>query len=184
MGLIGKIKRALGLGDDPPDGEAEGTRVTVERGSDADGAESSTGDGGTDAGAGTASTTTETDDVGVSHGEGEAEPDEEEEAPLDTAADDSDAESADDSDSESADDSDSEPADDGSAEAGDAEDDEPDGEPVERIKGIGPAYGERLGDVGIETVGDLAAADPAAVAEETSVGEKRATTWIERAREF
>jgi predicted flap endonuclease-1-like 5' DNA nuclease len=168
MGLIGKIKRALGLGDDPPDGEAEGTRVTVERGSDADGAESSTGDGGTDAGAGTASTTTETDDVGVSHGEGEAEPDEEEEAPLDTAADDSD----------------SEPADDGSAEAGDAEDDEPDGEPVERIKGIGPAYGERLGDVGIETVGDLAAADPAAVAEETSVGEKRATTWIERAREF
>ena len=38
--------------------------------------------------------------------------------------------------------------------------------------------------MGIETVDELADADPAAVADETSVGEKRATTWIDRANEF
>ena len=59
-----------------------------------------------------------------------------------------------------------------------------DGDPVEQITGIGPAYGERLEAMGIETVEDLAGADPAAVADETSVGEKRATTWIDRANDF
>ncbi|MFA9517702.1 helix-hairpin-helix domain-containing protein [Halopenitus sp. H-Gu1] len=53
--------------------------------------------------------------------------------------------------------------------------------PVETIKGIGPAYAERLSGIGIETVDDLAAADPADIAERANVGEKRAATWIERA---
>lgn len=55
-------------------------------------------------------------------------------------------------------------------------------EPVDTISGIGPAYAERLGEAGIETVGDLAAADAAALAEETGLGEGRVTGWIERAR--
>ncbi|OTE98783.1 helix-hairpin-helix domain-containing protein, partial [Halorubrum sp. SD683] len=58
------------------------------------------------------------------------------------------------------------------------------GPSVEEIKGIGPAYAERLAGIGIETIDDLAAADAAAVAEGTSVGEKRAATWIDRASEF
>ena len=54
---------------------------------------------------------------------------------------------------------------------------------VDTIKGIGPAYAERLSNMGIETVADLTAADPAEVGEQASVGEKRAATWIDRAGE-
>ncbi|TKX85200.1 helix-hairpin-helix domain-containing protein [Halorubrum sp. SS5] len=65
-----------------------------------------------------------------------------------------------------------------------AVDDDDRGPSVEEIKGIGPAYAERLAEIGIETVSDLADADAAEVAEGTSVGEKRAATWIDRAGEF
>lgn len=57
------------------------------------------------------------------------------------------------------------------------------GESVETIKGIGPAYAGRLEPVGIETVGELAAADATAVAEEIDVSESRVGDWIERARD-
>jgi len=56
-----------------------------------------------------------------------------------------------------------------------------DGEPVENIKGIGPAYAERLGGVGVHTVSDLADADAADLNGETGIGEKRLQTWIDRA---
>jgi predicted flap endonuclease-1-like 5' DNA nuclease len=80
-------------------------------------------------------------------------------------------------------DDDPEPA--GKADAAPTEDDETvDGDPVEQITGIGPAYGDRLAAIGIETVDELADANPAAVADETSISEKRATTWIDRANEF
>lgn len=52
---------------------------------------------------------------------------------------------------------------------------------VEEIKGIGPAYADRLADIGIETVSELAGADPAEIDAETSIGEGRASTWIARA---
>lgn len=55
---------------------------------------------------------------------------------------------------------------------------------VESIKGIGPAYAERLAEIGVETVDDLAAADAGDVAEQTSVGQKRAARWIDRADAF
>ncbi|MFB6173129.1 MAG: helix-hairpin-helix domain-containing protein [Halobacteriales archaeon] len=60
---------------------------------------------------------------------------------------------------------------------------EPDADPVESVKGIGPAYGDRLAAVGVETVADLADADPADLAERTDLSETRLRTWIERARE-
>jgi len=59
---------------------------------------------------------------------------------------------------------------------------EPDGDPVDDIKGIGPTYAERLGEAGISTVGDLAAADAATVADAAQASESRAADWIERAR--
>lgn len=55
-------------------------------------------------------------------------------------------------------------------------------EPVQTIKGIGSAYAERLGTAGIETVGELADADPAAVASEADVPQARLEDWIERAK--
>lgn len=56
-------------------------------------------------------------------------------------------------------------------------------EPVQEIKGIGPAYAETLGEAGIETVTDLAAADAAAVAADTDISETRIQDWIDRARD-
>ncbi|MFB6107539.1 MAG: helix-hairpin-helix domain-containing protein [Haloplanus sp.] len=56
-------------------------------------------------------------------------------------------------------------------------------ESVETVKGIGPAYAERLAAVGVETVWDLADADAADLAAEIDLSEKRVGRWIERARE-
>lgn len=56
-------------------------------------------------------------------------------------------------------------------------------EPTDVVKGIGSTYAERLAEGGIETVGDLAAADPAEVAAEADVSESRLERWIQRARE-
>ncbi|WP_181684816.1 helix-hairpin-helix domain-containing protein [Halorhabdus salina] len=56
-------------------------------------------------------------------------------------------------------------------------------ENVQSIKGIGPAYAERLADADIETVGELAAADAETIAEQTGIAESRVATWIERAGE-
>lgn len=53
--------------------------------------------------------------------------------------------------------------------------------PVDEIKGIGPAYSERLAEIGIETVADLVAADAADVAERTTVPETTVRKWIDRA---
>jgi predicted flap endonuclease-1-like 5' DNA nuclease len=55
-------------------------------------------------------------------------------------------------------------------------------ESVDEIRGIGPTYSDRLSEVDIETVGDLAKEDPAAVAAAAEVSESRAADWIERAK--
>jgi predicted flap endonuclease-1-like 5' DNA nuclease len=77
---------------------------------------------------------------------------------------------------------------DGEAETEDAEtaaaDDDGGGDPVHNIRGIGPAYADRLADMGIDTVAELAAAAPEDVAEGTNVSESRVTRWIERAAEY
>ncbi|MBV0923420.1 hypothetical protein KTS45_04335 [Halomicroarcula limicola] len=57
-------------------------------------------------------------------------------------------------------------------------------DPVTEIKGIGPAYAKRLNGLGIDTVGDLAAADAAEIAAETDLSESRIDGWIERAKDY
>jgi len=52
---------------------------------------------------------------------------------------------------------------------------------VQDIKGIGPAYADRLADVGISTIAELAAADPDAVAEEADLAPGRVQQWVDRA---
>jgi predicted flap endonuclease-1-like 5' DNA nuclease len=54
-----------------------------------------------------------------------------------------------------------------------------DGESVDTISGIGPAYAERLADAGVETVEQLRAADASELAEETELSEKRIAGWQE-----
>lgn len=83
---------------------------------------------------------------------------------------------ADDGDSVAADQS--EGADDPTSEG---ESEGPDSEPVTAIDGIGPAYEERLRDAGIESVGELAAADPEQVAADTDISETRLSRWIDAA---
>jgi len=70
-----------------------------------------------------------------------------------------------------------------SAESGDGgtEDGGDDGVPVDDIKGIGPAYADRLADADIDTVSDLAGADATVLAEATEIGENRLQGWIDRA---
>ncbi|WP_226040508.1 DUF4332 domain-containing protein [Natrinema sp. DC36] len=62
-----------------------------------------------------------------------------------------------------------------------AEPEETNPEPVVEIKGIGPAYADRLAGAGVDTVGELAAADAAELAEQTDISETRIQGWIDRA---
>lgn len=52
---------------------------------------------------------------------------------------------------------------------------------LEEIKGIGPAYADRLHEAGIEDVAALAAADPGELADRTDLGEGRLQKWVDRA---
>ena len=52
---------------------------------------------------------------------------------------------------------------------------------VEEVSGIGPAYAERLSTAGVDTVGDLLAADPEKLADSTDISAKRIGRWQDRA---
>jgi predicted flap endonuclease-1-like 5' DNA nuclease len=56
------------------------------------------------------------------------------------------------------------------------------GEELEAIKGIGPAYAQRLREHGITTFDDLAAASVETVAEAAEVPASRAESWIDAAK--
>ena len=56
-------------------------------------------------------------------------------------------------------------------------------ESVEVIKGIGPAYAERLANVGVHSVADLAAADAVELADAIDLSETRVGRWVERAQD-
>ncbi|MCO8254198.1 helix-hairpin-helix domain-containing protein, partial [Haladaptatus sp. AB618] len=55
------------------------------------------------------------------------------------------------------------------------------GRPLEDVKGIGPAYAERLRNAGVENAAQLATADSAELARETDLSVKRIEGWMERA---
>jgi len=66
---------------------------------------------------------------------------------------------------------------------GDDKDPTPTDDPVDSIKGIGPAYAERLADAGVDSIADLAAADAADLAAAIDLSETRVGRWIDRANE-
>ena len=54
---------------------------------------------------------------------------------------------------------------------------------MDTLKGIGPAYADRLRSAGVETVAQLADADADDLGEEIDVSPKRVGRWIDRANE-
>jgi hypothetical protein len=54
---------------------------------------------------------------------------------------------------------------------------------VDTLKGIGPAYADRLRSAGVETVADLAGADAEDLGAQIDVSPKRVGRWIDRANE-
>jgi len=54
--------------------------------------------------------------------------------------------------------------------------------PVGTVRGVGPTYADRLRAAGVETVADLAAREPAALAEIAEAPVGRVHNWLERAR--
>ena len=156
MSILQKIKQVFGLSTAGAETESPGeggTDVTIEREPDHD-AGSEAGLGG-ETGSETAAEET-TVDAGAGSGV-EAETETELEPEAEDKVEASDAES--------------EP------EAG------PGADPVDVINGIGPTYSDRLADVDIGTVADLAEADPETVADAAKTGESKAMSWIDRAKD-
>lgn len=155
MPLLQKLKSLFGLDESSSSSGRQGdVGVTVEH--EPSDAEASTGT--EDAVKGTDTSTKHEDKSAATDQETDTEP-----AERDSATEAS-AESAEPSDATD------------TADAGDSS------EPVDKVKGIGPAYADRLADVGIETVADLAAADAETIASQTDLSEKRVSRWIERAK--
>ena len=163
MGLISTIKSLLGM-DDSHDrrSQSSGTDVTVERETDA---------------------TTERAVKESDEGATGASTDGESNGVPDTAAESSDDTSTDeiagatdvfDTDTDATE----ETGDDATSDGGEGSSD---GDPVDDIKGIGPAYAERLADAGVSTVPELADADAAELDDATGIGENRIQGWIDRA---
>ena len=180
MGLISAIKSLLGIGDtrDRSRERPGGTDVTVEREPDATSeravkeSEAETADTGDAVDA--------DEETGANEGA-----DADERVDADEGAD-ADEETGADGDAELTFGNEPDTA---GGDASGATGEEPDGEeretggnPVEEIKGIGPAYAERLGEAGVHTVSDLADADAADLGEATGLGENRVRGWIDRAK--
>ncbi|PSP87593.1 hypothetical protein BRC87_10825 [Halobacteriales archaeon QS_4_66_20] len=156
MSILQKIKQVFGLSTAGAETESPGeggTDVTIEREPDHD-AGSEAGLGG-ETGSETAAEETAVDADAGSGVEAETETELEPEA----------------EDKVEASDAESEP------EAG------PGADPVDVINGIGPTYSDRLADVDIGTVADLAEADPETVADAAKTGESKAMSWIDRAKD-
>jgi predicted flap endonuclease-1-like 5' DNA nuclease len=207
MGLLQKLKSALGLdGATSSDTtRSDDVDVTVER-------EPSTEDEdavkGTDTSAADSvdDTTDDADTAGTETTDTAADPDTTAEADIDEpAVDELDTDAAEpdtgDAAEDTADETDDEADADAAADADEADEDQeadeapaddepheaaPEGstDPVTELNGIGPAYADRLAGQGIDTVGELAVADPEAIAAETDLGAKRVTDWVEQAREY
>lgn len=178
MGLLERLKAALGLDAGHSDGAGSSDRgedggVRVEREPDASteaavkGTDAGDDDpvaAGTDAAGSTGSIT---------------------ETPPETPGDDDVAEAAEPAEAAGPASQVGEADDDGTApgESHEPADEPADDRPVREISGIGPAYERRLNEAGVETVGELAAADATTLAEAADIAQGRVENWIESAHE-
>lgn len=168
--LIQRLKQFLGRGDEDESTQtSSGTAVTVERTPGEQETEAATHDSVGSTGDDPESETVSTPDAGTDT--------------TGTAATDTDTTAGTDTDTDTADEAVS-----AESRVADADDDHGTAATdtaagVDTITGIGPTYAERLATEGIETVEDLAAADPEAVAAAADAAESRAESWVEQARD-
>ncbi|SEW05394.1 DUF4332 domain-containing protein [Halobacterium jilantaiense] len=187
MGLLSKLKSMLGL-ESSERAPGSGVDVTVERepGDDTeapaeDHGDDSSGDDpaatGTDA---AASTESLVDEAGTDDPDRAAEPAEAAGSATDTDVEDDEYVATD---ADVGTDADTDAEEDSTAEA-DADEDaaaEPEPDDLTEIKGVGPAYADRLHDAGVTTFAALADADPDELAADTDLSPKRVGRWIDRA---
>ncbi|AUV81340.1 class III poly(R)-hydroxyalkanoic acid synthase subunit PhaC [Salinigranum rubrum] len=55
---------------------------------------------------------------------------------------------------------------------------------LDQVRGVGPAYADRLREAGVGTVSELAAADPETLAERIDVSTSRVADWVDHATEL
>jgi len=184
MGILDTLLSLLGLSNSSSDDDRRETTVSVERDANTETEaavkgtdEADAGAAGTDAAASTESLVDEADEADGAAEPAEAVDTEGAETELETAESESKGETTseheatvDIEDAEGDGTADSEPTTGGD-------------ESVDVIKGIGPAYAERLANAGVHSVADLAAADVAALAEAVDLSEKRVGRWVERAQD-
>jgi predicted flap endonuclease-1-like 5' DNA nuclease len=183
MGLLQKLKSVLGLDGTTSSGTGRtgDVDVTVEREPSTKDEDAVKGTDTADANSTVESEASGTDTEPVVTDESDTEPEVPDDEPSEP-----DASSEEDTDDES-EEGDTAAEDEAETdEESESEDEDSPGsdDPVTEIKGIGPAYADRLAGQGIDTVGELAAADAAAIAAETDLGEGRVTDWIERAQAY
>jgi polyhydroxyalkanoate synthase len=68
--------------------------------------------------------------------------------------------------------------------AGEGDADAFDDTDLDQVRGVGPAYAERLREAGVGTVSELAAADPETLADRVDVAPSRTADWIDHAGEL
>lgn len=169
MGILDTLLSLLGLGDSSSDDDRRETTVSVEREANTD---TEAAVKGTDEASGAGTDATASTDSLVDETDGAAEPAEAVGTDgVGTELDTAEAESEGETTSEH----------EATVDIDDAEADA--SESVEVVKGIGPAYAERLANAGVHSVSDLAAADVADLAEAVDLSETRVGRWIERAQE-
>ena len=178
MALLSKLKSLLGIGGGADDDRRTETTVTVEHAPD-EAVDTSTDE----------PTDTEPASTGSESGSVVADEAEAGDAAHDESAAVANAETTADAPSDApetvaADDAES-ASDNGEPDAVAASDntDSDDDEPLDSIKGIGPAYSERLHDAGITSIAELAEGDAEAIGEAINVSPKTVSNWIDRAVE-
>ena len=208
MALLSKLKSILGIGGSRDGEERTETAVTVEQESDD---ETATTDDAVDAGTDGSASMTETDSPETETAteaagsptetvddeprnrdveKGVAESDEEDDLAVDDQQDVEESPNTDGiEDTEAAEkanvdetvDRATEESEPESADTAAADDDSTADSDLTAIKGIGPAYSERLNAAGISSVAALADADAETVGEEINVSPKTVSNWIDRA---
>ncbi|WP_332898362.1 helix-hairpin-helix domain-containing protein [Haladaptatus sp. CMSO5] len=192
MGLFDWLKSVLGMNGSRPD-QRDSERVGGKSANRADTSSHSSSAASTETTA-TASTETMTDEADVEVGAAEpaeavgpadTSTEDMEAEPIREAAEEQDDAAAEETDAAASTESMTDEADEevGAAEPAEAAGPTGDtGEPLTIIKGIGPAYADRLEAAGIGSVADLAAADPGEIGAAIDVSPKRVGRWIERAK--